>query len=402
MKNLLIHLLPVLFFLSLLNGCASKQEEKIQSAITEIRSTYIPDGRVDRFDVSYKIVGDEILLEGETTLPDAKRSLLDTLLYLNASLVDSITVLPDESLGSDFYGLVNNSVSNIRSEPKHSAQLATQALLGMPLQILKRSGGWYYVRTPDDYLSWVDSGGITRMDQKTYSEWVTSEKLIYLNTYGFSYAKASTEAEKVSDLVAGNILRLINKSGSFYKVAYPDGRIGYILTKESKPLDQWSKDLNATREDLVTTARSMMGIPYLWGGTSTKGVDCSGFTKTVFFMNGLIIPRDASQQVHAGIKVDQEKNWDQLEVGDLLFFGVPETDDSSRRVVHVGMWIGNHQFIHASRQVRISSVNPDHENFDEYNTNRYLESRRYLQNSVGNIIPTESMYEELSEWMADQ
>jgi cell wall-associated NlpC family hydrolase len=139
----------------------------------------------------------------------------------------------------------------------------------------------------------------------------------------------------------------------------------------------------------------MMGIPYLWGGTSTKGVDCSGFTKTIYLMNGLIIPRDASQQVHAGELIDNAKNWDMLEAGDLLFFGSEATSTSSRRVVHVGMWIGDNEFIHSSRQVRISSVDPNAENYDQYNTNRYLEARRYIGNSAGNIIKANNMYTDI-------
>jgi cell wall-associated NlpC family hydrolase len=115
-------------------------------------------------------------------------------------------------------------------------------------------------------------------------------------------------------------------------------------------------------------------------------MDCSGFTKTVYFMNGLVIPRDASQQVHAGQPVDSEQPFDQLEVGDLLFFGTPATSDKKERVVHVGMWIGDKKFIHASGQVRVSSVDPDDEHYDEYNVNRFLRARRYAPGLEGSIL----------------
>ena len=114
-------------------------------------------------------------------------------------------------------------------------------------------------------------------------------------------------------------------------------------------------------------------------------------------MNGQIIPRDASQQVKAGHLVDSDKNWDKLEVGDLLFFGREATETRSRAVTHVGMWIGNNQFIHSASNVHISSVDPSAENYDEFNTGRYLEGRRYLNNWEGNIIPTNQMYTALIE-----
>jgi cell wall-associated NlpC family hydrolase len=125
----------------------------------------------------------------------------------------------------------------------------------------------------------------------------------------------------------------------------------------------------------------------LWGGTSTKGLDCSGFTKTVYFMDGMILPRDASQQEKIGVLVDDRKNYDLLEPGDLLFFGKEVTDSTDEKIVHVGMWIGDMKFIHASGDVHISSMDVDDPEYDEYNDNRYLRTKRILKtDTAGDIV----------------
>ena len=136
----------------------------------------------------------------------------------------------------------------------------------------------------------------------------------------------------------------------------------------------------------MATSKRLMGLPYLWGGTSTKGVDCSGFTKTIYFLNGIVIPRDASQQIHTGEQIDEDQNFENLMPGDLLFFGSKATDTSSERVVHVGMWIGNNEFIHSAGRVKINSVDKDAHNYDAYNLNRYLRTKRPLNGSKEGLI----------------
>ena len=142
----------------------------------------------------------------------------------------------------------------------------------------------------------------------------------------------------------------------------------------------WLKNLKSTPENIEVIAKKMNGFPYLWGGTSTKGMDCSGFTKMVYLMNGYIIPRDASQQINAGKTIDYHLKFDGLKKGDLLFFGKKATADSKQRVTHVGIWLGNKkmEFIHSSGNVHISSMHPEQPNYDDFNRNRYIGSKRYL------------------------
>lgn len=374
-------------------SCDAANHEQLSRTIQNTQQHFAPDSRTALFEVEAQSESGKTILKGETNLPEAKAALMDSLSQMNIEATDSIIVLPEKQLGEKTFGLVNNSVANLRSEPSHPAQLVTQATLGMPLKVLKKHGNWFYVQTPDDYLAWVDGGGLELLTRQQYDKWVSSDKLIYLKTYGAATEKPASSAAKVSDIVAGSILALDDSEGNYYKVHYPDGRSGYISHSEAKPYDSWKSSVEATQGSLVETAKTLLGSPYLWGGTSTKGMDCSGFTKTVYFMNGWVIPRDASQQVFAGKPIDTSNGFDNLRPGDLLFFGKPATENRPQRVVHVGMWIGDNQFIHSSGRVRVSSVDPQAENYDEYNLNRFLEAKRYLNNKKGNIRTVAQMYE---------
>ncbi|MDO6392136.1 C40 family peptidase [Pontibacter sp. BT731] len=355
---------------------AANAEAPVSPAKTHIdavRQQFAPDKRVALFTVEPK--GD--VLRGETNMPEAKAELVKRLQAANVSFVDSIQVLPEAGLGGKHHAIVTISVANLRSQPRHSAELATQATMGTPLQVWKKDDGWYLVQTPDKYLAWVDYGGIALMDETAFNKWQQGKKLIYTKTYGFAHAKADKNATTVSDMVYGDVMVLKSKAKDYYEVGFPDGRTGFVPAAEAMDFKEWVATRKPTEENLVASSKEMLGMPYLWGGTSVKGMDCSGFTKTIFFMNGLVLPRDASQQVHIGELVNTDKGWDEMRPGDLLFFGVPAKDGKSERVVHVGMWIGgNQEFIHSAGRVRINSMNPSAENHDASELARFLRAKR--------------------------
>lgn len=386
MKNRSVRFFLVVPFLFL--GNALLAQKTPQALIDSVQKVYAPDKRTAIFNVQYS----DNSLTGQTSNPTAKAALLKAFSKNKITFSNHIETLPDASIGDRKMAVVNVSVANIRSNPEESAELASQALLGMPLKIYEKQGGWLRVQTPDGYIGWVSGSTVKRFSQPQLDSLKNLPKIIYTKGYGFAFNSADENAATISDLTWGNILQVVNEKKDFYEVRFPDNRTAYIPKKEAVKVVDWQKSLNVSESSLVETSKKMMGLPYLWGGTSWKGVDCSGFTRTVYLMNGFMLPRDASQQVNVGQFIDTSKGFEKLQPGDLLFFGRAKTDSTSERVVHVGMWIGNNQFIHSSGMVQINSFNKTDENFDEYNLERFLRAKRMLQQKDVVKLKTETMY----------
>ena len=234
------------------------------------------------------------------------------------------------------------------------------------------------IETPDDYTGWVHRMVITPMSKERYNEWNRAEKIVVTAHYGFTYEKPDEKSQTVSDVVAGNRLKWEGSKGHFYKVSYPDGRQAYISKSISQPETKWRASLKQDVESIIETAYTMIGIPYLWAGTSSKGVDCSGLVRTVLFMHDIIIPRDASQQAYVGERIEITSDFANVQRGDLVFFGRKAFSGRKEGISHVGIYLGNKQFIHALGDVHISSFEPADKNYDEFNTGRLLFAVRFL------------------------
>ncbi|WP_297338176.1 C40 family peptidase [Algoriphagus sp.] len=360
---------------------APDPSEEVNQWIADFQSQVAPDKRVALWDLTFE----NDSLKGETDRLAALEELIKKLADHEIQFTDAVTRLPEEALGGKTKAVVTISVANIRSQPRHSAELGTQALMGTPLTVLKGDGSWYLVQTPDQYISWVDQAGIQLMTEQELENWHAQNKVVFTPLTGHVWNNPQQE-EMVSDLVAGDILTGLGRDGDWIQVQLPDRRGGYVDASQLLPWDEWISSRETSVENLITTAKSMLGVPYLWGGTSIKGMDCSGFTKTIFYLNGQVIPRDASQQIKEGEQVDTDKNWENLQVGDLLFFGEKATSERAERVVHVGMWIGNNEFIHSRGRVRISSFDPQSPNYDEYELNRYLRTQRIVNQKSDGVL----------------
>jgi gamma-D-glutamyl-L-lysine dipeptidyl-peptidase len=368
----------LLIFSFLFQKCEKNNMTQINSILENVKNNFAPDKRVAIFNVEADYKNGKIVISGETNLTEASKNLEEQLKSINIDFVNNINILPDSSLGDKKYGIINLSVANIRSKPEHSAELATQGLLGTIVNVLKECNDWYLIQTPDKYISWIDEGGIQLVNINQAENWKKEDKVIIVANNSTLYKDPSCTSEIISDLVLGDLLKLDEMKNGFAKVEFPDERTGFVKVEDVKEFNKWIVDSVITASSVISSAKRLVGLPYLWGGTSSKGVDCSGFTKTIFFMNGVILPRDASQQVNVGELVNTDSNFESLIPGDLLFFGRKKTNTEQEKIIHVALYIGNGEYIHSSGRVRYNSLDVNSEDFNKYRFDSFVKAKRII------------------------
>ena len=357
--------------------------DKVQAQFKEIsdvvKAEYAPDGRSKIWEARLLVSESDgsMVLKGATTENGAKDAFLKALDDNGISVLDSMIVLPDQKLGDKLYGITISSVINFRTSPSYSVESATQTVMGTPLRVLEKRGGWTRAVTPEGYIAWVTSGSVQEMTKDEYDSWISAKKVIVTTHYTLFRQSASESSAVVSDGVWGNIVVCKGEKSGYYEVTLPNGKEAFVQKSHAADYNSWIESRNPSGANIIATAKQFLGFPYMWGGTSIKAMDCSGFVKTVYYLNGVITLRDASQQALRGDDVDISNNFDNLVMGDLLFFGSKATAERGERITHVGIYIENGEFIHSATSVRINSLLSDKENYYEGST-RLVRARRII------------------------
>jgi hypothetical protein len=369
-QSMKLSILTILGLFALLS-CDGNESKRLNELVEDVRMQYVPDRRDDVYDISVSLNEGKTVVQGVTSVAEAKNDLMNHIRKIRPDAIDSIRVLPDENLDDRVLGVAIVSVADLRTAPDYDAGMATQLLLGASMQILQGKQGWFRVKTPEGYVAWIPQSTMIRMNQTSFQQWNEAPKVIFTADYGFAYESPDENRQRSSDLVFGNLLKWEGDDGRFRRVSYPDGRQAFVLKSQSQMVNDWKASIRLTEEKKKKKALALKGIPYSWGGTSVKAMDCSGFTKTVYLKHGIVLRRDASQQVKTGIPVDISAGYDNLRPGDLLFFG-------KTHVRHVAIYLGNKEFIHAAGYVHISSLDPGQPHYDEGNTKEFIYARRII------------------------
>lgn len=371
MKNFSIGIILLIGLVS----CQVEKRNQAEQIIQSFQNKNIQDKREVVFEVQAKFEKGKLIVEGETSEQKLKNEIVTELKSFDFS--DRISVLPDSTVGKKSFALVNVPVANLRAEPSHSAELVTQAILGTPIKILNIYDDWYYIQTPDKYISWVDRAGILPMTKTDLEKWRNSNRVI-CNVVNSVVFETQNFENPVSDVTLGCIVQNVEQGWNWIKIQFPDGRTGFVELKNWTDFNEFKNSIQPEPENIISLAKKLTGRSYLWGGTSANAMDCSGFVKTVYFMNGIIMARDASLQTRHGELIEPNSDYEVLQPGDLLFFGRKGNEQENERVTHVALSLGNTEFIHASGIIQQNSFDSTHSNFSEYRKNSFIRARRII------------------------
>jgi hypothetical protein len=352
-------------------------------AIEETKTKLAPDPHMAICAIGLDVERSVLVLTGEVERVEFKQEAIDALKRSGVKAEDRVTVLPAEELGEKVWGIVCLSVASGREYPDHKAEMGTQILMGQVVRVWKRQRHWLYVQSPDSYLSWVESGAVALCTRAQVDKWERSEQVIVTAFDERVLEGPSLEALPVSDVVMGDRLKIASApNGLWLPVELPDGRAGWLSQNAATNYAGWRESRHATPENIEKTATMFLGRPYLWGGTSPKGLDCSGFCKLVFMLNGIELPRNASEQARQGKPVELGEDFSHLKKGDLLFFGWPARGDRPEWISHVAIYLGGKRFIQSAQMVKISSLDPASPIYDAGHARGLLVARRILPDAA--------------------
>lgn len=241
------------------------------------------------------------------------------------------------------YGICPLSVIPVRSNSSDTSEMVSQLLFGEMVEILEKKGSWTKVRCIwDNYIGWVDTKQINLITPTEFEQYQEKYALTLDMLQG-----AMTNGHYIPITIGAT---LPNYDGVNFSL---DGN-SYTYSGQAV----FPKDIKPNAELLIKIARRYLYAPYLWGGRSPLGIDCSGFTQIIFKMIGIKLPRDSKDQVEKGELIDFVE---QGQAGDLAFF-----ENRKGKITHVGVLLEDGKIIHASGQVRIDKI--DH--FGIFNEDR--------------------------------
>jgi len=267
-------------------------------------------------------------------------------------------------LGKQPYGLVKPTHALCRARPAEDAEVVTDSLLGDPVFLLRAAkNGYFLCHTAEGYVGYLHEKNLCRVDASGFSRYQSGPQVTLLEDHGTTTGPT---------LPVGARLKWLRHQDRRLVVELPTGEQASLPASQGEVRDGRP---GPRVERAIDSARQLLGTPYLWGGRTSAGIDCSGLVQVAFASEGVNLPRDSSQQVSLGRLTATRWFPEGMRRGDTLYFLGPHG-----KITHTAIYLGADQYLEsAGPGVRISSLKPTDPNFDARRSKQLAFAKRLLE-----------------------
>lgn len=361
----------------------TRRGDAAHAALYRLKHARYADARACIFEVKVNKTpadngrGQILELSGQTLTEEARQAAIDAVTVASqhapvSMQVDALRVLLCEHTP---WTLVNRAVTDLRKTPSRTAERLSQARIGETARILEARDEWLRVHlVRDGYLGWMRANALQRCTAEDVRTYYAAREVLVQAELATAYdAPGGCAVGKLPFAVA---VPVNTRRDNFVAVSLPDGRVWWLKQSDVLPLAQRPRPDAAGIAHTLSLIRRFVGLPYLWGGRTPWGYDCSGLAQTFWGFMDVSLPRDADQQMLAGVPVA-----DAPQPGDLLFFGdlADAATFKPQRVTHVAISLGGDDFIHANGTaggISYNSRNPSAPNYRAWLRDHLLGVRR--------------------------
>ena len=321
--------------------------ERLPQYVDFFRSEIGNDDRLFAFDVEAVLKdGGRVELNGHIEFPETRNALATYLGVLGFAVEDRLVKLPADQLGERIFGLVKVSHSLGYNRPHGRRSIETDCLLGEPLYLLRERDGQLLVHSGEGYLSYIRNADVLRVDGDAFARYTHGPNVRMVSDHQLAGGLT---------VPAGARLKWISTNGEMVSAELPTGETVELPATACEVRGEPAAELDA----IIGNAQQLLGTPYLWGGRTSDGVDCSGLVQIGYATAGLHLPRDSYQQFYVGRLTATRWHTAGLRRGDTLYFL-----GNDGKIRHTGIYLGNDRYLHAVEPVvRINSFNPAHEDY---------------------------------------